>query len=73
MSSQQQTFDGRVLFVPDHLTKEQLGQTRIRKSREYYCEDCEHRVTLSSDGEREYGHGKDDGDICEHRIPRGDN
>lgn len=37
------------------------------KHREWYCQECSCRITISRDGEREYGHKRD----CSHKYDGG--
>lgn len=66
MAADQFTLEMDEQEYPYYLTKRQLGQTDIKKSREFFCKQCECRVTRATDGTREYGHNWD----CDHKIAR---
>lgn len=53
-----------------HLSAERLeGHGHpITKDNEWHCTDCGARVTVSPDGQREYGHRG----ACDHRLRWGD-
>ena len=62
--------DSQTATAPRHLTKHKREPHAARsdlKSREYYCGECSATVTVSPDGEREYGHERG----CEHSIRGG--
>lgn len=52
-----------------HLTAEQPENCRLglTKAREWYCRECQSRVTGSADGAGEYGHKVD----CPHHYQAG--
>lgn len=58
--------------TPPHLTKRRLGHGEFDpsklNSREWYCHDCQARVTESSDRTVEYGHQP----ACDHSIRQRD-
>lgn len=70
--SEQVDLGMEVVTQKDHLTKRLPDEMSpcnphsIRTSREFFCEDCNRRVTEDSDGTGEYGHAKD----CDHSVWR---
>lgn len=64
--------DGNEAAPKEHLTKRFPGEgpaklaTPINKPEEYYCTECDHRVTRSPDGGCEYGHTRE----CSHSVWR---
>lgn len=56
---------------PDHLKKTIPPDCRtdiveVSKEREFWCHECNSRVTVSPDGQREYGHRRK----CDHALER---
>lgn len=70
--SHQQALTGERATPESHLSKRYTGDGNnllsADKRREYWCKDCDYRVTRSPSGEGEYGHDRE----CEHHYVLGE-
>lgn len=73
--ARQQTLSGERAVPKPHLTMRQPDHSsstlRAHRHNEYWCSECQRRITVSSSSGREYGHaaGRGEGRVtCSHAI-----